>query len=56
MNQIIFVAEIAQIKTMADGSYRITLDLGENEAGEVAKLLPSVKRRAFSVAMVAEEQ
>ena len=36
---IIFPAQIAQIKTMADGGFRISLDLPETAIEEVSKLI-----------------
>jgi len=48
---VVFRADVAQVKTMADGGYRVTLDIGEQDAKSVSELLPSVKRVVFTVAM-----
>jgi hypothetical protein len=50
--EVTFRADIAQIKTMADGGYRVVLDLGEQDAVAVGMLLLSVKRVVFDVKMI----
>lgn len=52
VGEVAFKCDVAQIKTMADGGYRLVLDLGEQDAGAVSLLLPSVKRTIFQVAMI----
>ena len=42
-------ATVVQVKTMADGGYRIQLDVGENDFVPVMALMPAVRKVFFQV-------
>jgi len=50
-----FVAVVYKVQTLADGGLRVTLDLGEGDIPQAARLM-ECKRNETALSIVAKEQ